>query len=438
MEAVFPTAPLAKLFTQFPAVREVSLLAGGKELYVVGGALRDLLLGRPLADVDFAAPDDPTPLAQAFARRTGGRWFFLDETRRQSRVAMKTGDGVRTCDFAPFRAPGLEEDLRLRDFTVNALALPLHGGEGASLIDPLGGGEDLAAGRLRGCSPGVFADDPLRVLKGVRHAVTLRFAVAEETAALMREAAPALGRGAPERVRAELAAIFSAEPVAPALHLLRSLGALDVLFPASEPSFDEGVRLAERGEAVLRALAAQPEERDFLAQETEAGLSRAALLKLAAFGRGYGGRMAEWAESFKLSRSSGAVLSALAAADPRGAAELFHLPPGRPSALGVAELGRRAGEALVFLSLWRPGNARAVADALRPILRDYLRHAEGGRVPDLLDGDEVRARLGFPPGPAVGKALAALRREERAGRIRTPDEGRKFLESLAKKWIDNP
>ncbi|MFO7982283.1 MAG: hypothetical protein R6V08_02420, partial [Desulfuromonadales bacterium] len=104
----------------------VDLLAPGQICYLVGGALRNVYLGLPVSDFDFTLADDPTDLAQKFAERLDGHWFSLDETRAQSRVVVKTESGPVFYDFAPWRAATIEEDLRLRDYTVNALALPLH------------------------------------------------------------------------------------------------------------------------------------------------------------------------------------------------------------------------------------------------------------------------------------------------------------------------
>lgn len=424
-----------------PDVAELSpLVGGGEEMWLVGGAIRDMLLERPVADLDFATPGDPTPLARAFARSVKGHWFFLDEGRRQSRVAIREGNECRTCDFAPLRAGDLEGDLRLRDFTVNALAIPLRAQGVGELLDPLGALHDLETRTLRGGSARVFEDDPLRVLKGVRHAVILGFAVEEETAEHMRRAAPGVSGIAPERLRVELGSIFAAAPIASALLLMQSLDLARPLFgPAAELAWEDGTLFAARCEEVLETLGRESAGGALITEEIEAGLSRGALLKLAAFGRGFAAsEMIAWGRRFKLSRRAGAILAALASLDPAPAGEMNRLPPGRPRGVWVAGLGRHPIEALILLGALGPGEPSAAAETIRALLSDFLLHAEDGRVPDLVDGQWVRERLGLPPGPAVGKVLAALRREETAGRVRTPGEGRKFLESFAKKWIDNP
>src|SRR5438477_12813091 len=113
----------------------------GEEAWVVGGAVRDELLGRELLDLDIAVRD-PKRAARAYAKRSGGAPFPLSERHGAWRVAL---EGGRTVDFTPL--PGaVEDDLATRDFTINAIAIPLAGGEAA---DPYGGRADIEAGVIR-------------------------------------------------------------------------------------------------------------------------------------------------------------------------------------------------------------------------------------------------------------------------------------------------
>ncbi len=155
----------------------------GEEAWVVGGAVRDELLGRELLDLDIAVCD-PKRAARAYAKRS---W----------RVALEAG---RTVDFTPL--PGsVEDDLATRDFTINAIARPLAGGEP---VDPFGGVEDLAARRLRAVRGSVFEDDPLRLLRAVRLEDELDVRLDEATETLVRENAALVTRPAGERILAEL------------------------------------------------------------------------------------------------------------------------------------------------------------------------------------------------------------------------------------------
>lgn len=164
----------------------------GEEAWIVGGAVRDELLGRPLLDLDIACREP-----EAAARRFGGPVFPLSERHGAWRVAL---DGGRTVDFTPLR-DGIEDDLATRDFTINAVARPLDGGDP---VDPFGGLPDLDRRVLRAVAPTIFEDDPLRLLRAVRLEDELGFQLEAETEGLVREHASLVDRPAGERILAEL------------------------------------------------------------------------------------------------------------------------------------------------------------------------------------------------------------------------------------------
>ncbi|MGZ4384356.1 MAG: hypothetical protein ACXVY3_07140 [Gaiellaceae bacterium] len=171
-------------------------LLAGEEAYVVGGAVRDELLGRELVDLDIACRE-PERAARGYARRSNGASFPLSERHGAWRVALRDG---RTVDFTPL--PGsILDDLATRDFTVNAIAQPLQGGEP---IDPHQGRSDLAARRLRAVSPKVFENDPLRLLRAVRLEDELGLRMDDETQALVRATAGRVVVAAGERILSEL------------------------------------------------------------------------------------------------------------------------------------------------------------------------------------------------------------------------------------------
>jgi tRNA nucleotidyltransferase/poly(A) polymerase len=173
----------------------------GEEAWVVGGAVRDELLGRELIDLDVAVRA-PESAARTYARRSGGAPFPLSERHGAWRVAL--GEG-RTVDFTPL--PGtIEEDLATRDFTMNAIARPLAGGEP---VDPFGGQSDLREGRLRAVKPTIYKDDPLRLLRAVRLEDELDVRMDDKTERLTREHAALVVRPAGERVVAELIRLSS-------------------------------------------------------------------------------------------------------------------------------------------------------------------------------------------------------------------------------------
>ena len=176
--------------------RVAAAVAGG-DAYVVGGSIRDELLGRPVVDVDVACRN-PRGAARAYARATGGVPFALSDRHGVWRVAFR-GD-ERTVDFTPL-LDGIEDDLRTRDFTINAIARPVAGGEH---VDPLGGLRDLDARLIRAVGDRVFDDDPLRLLRAVRFEDQLGFRLESATENLVRRRAPLVTWSAGERILGEL------------------------------------------------------------------------------------------------------------------------------------------------------------------------------------------------------------------------------------------
>jgi tRNA nucleotidyltransferase/poly(A) polymerase len=181
---------------------QVRAAVAGQEAYVVGGAVRDQLLGREVVDLDVACPD-PQAAARSFAKASGGAIFALSERHGAWRVAFRSG---RTVDFTPLR-DGIEADLSTRDFTINAIALPVDDGEP---VDPYAGRRDLERRVLRAVSPTVFEDDPLRLLRAVRLEDELGFQLDDATAALVRAHAQLVSRPAGERILGELERLSAA------------------------------------------------------------------------------------------------------------------------------------------------------------------------------------------------------------------------------------
>src|SRR5437879_1031751 len=202
---------------------------------LVGGAVRDTVLGRAVADVDVAVPSGALDLARRCAERLAGTCVVLDAERGAARVVT---DGGLTLDLTDFRAPSLEGDLAARDFTVDALAVPLApllARGRAPIVDPTGGLADLTARRLRPAGPGVLDDDPLRALRAVRLEATLGLRLTPSAARRVREAARGLEHVSAERVRDELLVLLALPETARALRRAEALDVLGVVVPEIEP-----------------------------------------------------------------------------------------------------------------------------------------------------------------------------------------------------------
>ncbi len=184
-------------------------------VWLVGGSLRDALLQRTSLDIDLAVDGDASGFARALADATGGSWLLLDDERDTARIVWsddKRGAGwPEVVDVARLRAPTIEADLYDRDFTINALALPLTAAplDIAQIIDPTGGMDDLRHRRLRRSNPAAFERDPARMLRAVRFAAMLDFAIDAELEAGLREQYRSIERISHERIRDELMKVLA-------------------------------------------------------------------------------------------------------------------------------------------------------------------------------------------------------------------------------------
>jgi poly(A) polymerase len=206
--------------------------------WIVGGALRDELLGREVTDIDIAVEGDPEAAARELAGQGRGPVFRLSEAFGAWRVVDRLGG--RIYDFAPLQGATIEDDLRKRDFTVNAMARELEGGTqptsepGAAageLIDPLGGRADLDSRTLRVIGPEAYESDPLRPLRLARFAAELGFGPDPETARLTQAAAARVPEASGERVFAELRRLVLAPGTVAGLALADQLGVLPAVLP---------------------------------------------------------------------------------------------------------------------------------------------------------------------------------------------------------------
>ncbi len=213
-----------------PGVAEALEIEG--EAWIVGGAVRDALMGREVVDVDLAvAPGTEEAAARAIAKAADAVPFPLSEEFGTWRVEAR--DHSWHLDLTRLRAEGIEADLRLRDFTVNAIAVPLSDPD-SEPIDPTGGTADAEVRVLRAASDGAFADDPLRLVRAARIAATLGLEIEQRTFALARAESARAGEPAGERRLAELRLLIAGDDPLRSLELLDALGATAGLLPELE------------------------------------------------------------------------------------------------------------------------------------------------------------------------------------------------------------
>jgi poly(A) polymerase len=212
-----------------PAVRVAAGALEGESAWLVGGAVRDAALGRPVVDADLAIePGREEAAARAIARAAGGVAFPLSEEHGTWRAAPRRA--AWHVDVTRFRGPGLRGDIALRDFTVNAVAVPLAELD-AEPVDPTGGLADIDRRVLRAVSETAFDDDPLRLLRAARLAAALGLRVEPRTVELARAAAPRAAQPAGERRLAELRLLVSGPDPIGALEVLDELEATAGVLP---------------------------------------------------------------------------------------------------------------------------------------------------------------------------------------------------------------
>ena len=231
VENILPGLPNLGLLSQLNEFAK----GQGIQLYLLGGSVRDLLLGRPINDLDFVVDRNPISFAKQFANAIDAAFVKLEDQPATVRVVIRSDQS--NIYFTQFRSDNLELDLRLRDLTINAIAFNLNqlfSEYQIDLIDPYNGLGDLEAQVIRFCSERVVADDPLRLLRSYRFSAQLRFNLPVETIALTKKYAERLTEISMERISGELLKTLSVDDSVDALRLLSSNQILSSVIPELE------------------------------------------------------------------------------------------------------------------------------------------------------------------------------------------------------------
>ena len=185
-------------------------------VYLVGGSVRDLLAGRIPYDYDLAVGHNPSDFASGLADATGGR---IVELGRQDQKMLRVVTKDCFFDIMPINGSTIENDLRLRDFTINAMAVEVAADD---LIDPLDGQKDLAAKTVRMVSPEAFRQDPVRLVRAYRMAAVFKFDIEQQTRSAIAADSGLIRKPASERIRDELFKILQCAESHPYLTMMAS------------------------------------------------------------------------------------------------------------------------------------------------------------------------------------------------------------------------
>ena len=423
--------------------------------WIVGGAVRDELLGREVTDIDIAVEGDPEAAARELAAEIRGPVFRLSAAFGAWRVVDRRGG--RVYDFAPLQGTSIEEDLGRRDFTVNAMARPREGGE---VIDPLGGRADIESRTLRVLGPEAYDSDPLRPLRLARFAAELGFAPDEETERLTAAAARRVPEASGERIFAELRRLVIAPGAVGGLALADRLGLVGAVLPELADLHDVDQSHYHHKDVyghtleVLERLIelehdATGELRDVLDEPLADELTRGEALRFAALLHDIGkpathhvredGRVTfmghdrlgeEMVRDVCRRLRTSERLSRFLEAVTRHHLVLGFLVHERPlDGRGVYRYLKRTSPVEVEVTLLscadrlatRGRNAERAIDAHLELAHELMpaalewRRSGPPRLP--LRGDELAGELGMDPGPELGRLLAGLEEAAYAGEV---------------------
>ena len=483
-----------------PEVRSILDSLGGYlagrdiESYLVGGFIRDTLLGRDTADIDIAVAADALDIASEVADAFGGKYVPLDELNRVGRVITgKSGHSEAVqlkLDFSTFQGT-IEQDLARRDFTIDAMAVNLEIlGESSAdiIIDPFDGREDLQQEVIRAVSETSFSSDAVRLLRAVRLAAELGFSIDKQTGVAIQRDSHLVSGVAGERVRDELLRLLALPGAGKFVSLLDDLGLLTALIPelgeakgVEQPRehfwnvFDHSIKTVQAvefllgqgdweyaGEDVLASIPWSPELSGHFNREVSSGSTGKSLLKLAALLHDIckpqtkaldNGRIRFLGHSQEGAVTTADILERLRfSAKEKKLIETevkYHMRPnqmsqeGLPTGRAVYRYFRDTGEAgidILFLSLADHLATRGPnldlsgwqehTGLVDYVISQYLEQKNIVQPAKIVDGYDIMKRFGIKPGPEVGSLLEAVREAQASGEVNTREEALVYIGEL--------
>ncbi len=444
------------------------------ESYVVGGALRDYLMGEVRwADLDIAIAGNGFLLSKRWADLHRASFVPLDDFFGTGRIVLASEDLI-TVDVSSFKGSDIEKDLRMRDFTVNALAVRVADFLNHSMdriVDVVGGREDILSKTIRACSERSFHDDPLRILRAFRFAANLQFTLDPATLITMQGEVARLAKVSPERIRDELFALLAADSSIEALETMDEIGVIAVLFPVTtamrgctQNEFHhldvwghtlETVRQVEKLMLDVESLFGNlgPWMKEYLNDCPVKGRPRRTLLKLAALFHDSGkpesrfidptGRVRffghekvskeitdRYGESLKLANRETLILGNLVEGHMRPTIFTGEQATKR----AVLRLCRRFGDDTLGLLLLFLADLAATRGPARTLESEERAREQVARALEicfeteqspqkpLLSGHDIMDALGLTPGPDVGRILKHIGELQDAGEVTTREE----------------
>ncbi|MEM7330455.1 MAG: DUF5678 domain-containing protein [Chloroflexota bacterium] len=437
-------------------------LKQSQPIYLVGGAVRDILLGKPVHDLDFVVPQGAIRLSMKTGDAFGWPAYVLDKERDTGRVVIAEQD--TTLDFAKFRGSNLEEDLKDRDFTLNALALPATAKYRESVVDLVGGLAALDARQIQLTNPNALTNDPVRAIRAVRQAHSLSLHIDETTKQAIRSAVPLLDQPSSERIRDEWLKVLSIQSPAPAVTRIHTLGFLTQIFPELDQRmiersgkldmlrelvqierFIDGHQATEGSLAVTALSPFRDELKAHLSQTFDGGVNGRILLRL----------MALFFQPESANSPQGTAESVEARLRKMAFSNqaIAYLKKGLIQQGRFNKLVQQLGEQPIlprqiyryFLEFENEGVDQLILVSASKALGYFQKHEEAtdkiinalleGRFkrynqvinpPMLINGRELMQQLKLPSGPEIGRLLRLIKEEQAAGKITTLEDALNF------------
>ncbi|MDP3042541.1 MAG: HD domain-containing protein [Candidatus Omnitrophota bacterium] len=454
------------------------------KLYLVGGALRDLILDRNKEnpDFDFCLKSGALKFGAKLAKELRCAFVVLDEEHAACRLVKKINQKICTFDFSDFRAATLEKDLLHRDFTINSMALALGDVFGKQdldtlIIDPYSGRADLKAKLIKVTGPGSFKEDPLRILRAFSFSCTLGFSLDKETLRLGQKEKNKISDVSGERIREELFKILDSAAAYASLVSLDKLKILEIIFPEIKPMrgigqgpyhhldvWQHSLETLSQFELILKRVKQTPQVYDYLQEEVAGFRRRSSLLKLACILHDIGKPKAMRREKkkiifhgheriglgltrvisrrLKLSNDEGRALERIV---------LWHLRPGYlagnspPTARAIFRYFRDTGNDALAVLLLSLADQRATKGPLttavsrlrhektvKALIRKLLKQKDEKKLARLLNGTDLMDKFKLPASPLIGKLLTELEEAQAIGKIKNKQEAWQLAAKLIK------
>ncbi len=458
----------------------IERLSNNSKIFLVGGLIRDFLLKREkdIIDCDFTLNGDVFGLSKKFAQSISGSWFVLDEKNKVYRVIKKDEYNLQF-DFSALKGRDIIQDLKARDYTINALALEIDAAKNLNfnnLIDPLRGRFDLKRRLIRAIAEKNLIDDPIRILRGISLSSELGFKIERDTLRFLKQEAFLLKDEAGERISEEIFKILKSSFSYKFFKIMQELGILDYIFPQWEElkkpnpgpyhhlSVDlHSLEALRRLEILLKKSFLLDETKRYLNEEIRDNRSRRDILKLAVVLHDIGKPASYFVDEKGKTRFTAhpkkgkeimqdiSLRLKLSKKESQKLEDMIyhHLRPGflldclKNSKRAVFRYFRDAEEEAVSIILLSIADKEATRGrlssrkdivqhkkALLNLIKEYYRNKEEIRPPKLINGEDVMSIIASEPSPLIGEILRDVEEKQALGEIKTKEEALEYVKKL--------